>query len=160
MDGLLEEMEKSEADYVMQKSLKENMEFEVLKLKDELDQLRGKTEKPKQKRKKKDSVKKRFKVLYKKLTFTNRAVEGFLTLTDEIQLKAEETIHKLNEDETQIPVKRKVFGKGGKMNILEGVFAYSGRIYFQKDSGANIKIVAIWTKNTQEKDFAYLEGIR
>jgi len=160
VDGLLEEMEKSEVDYVMQKSLKEDMEFEVLQLREELNQLKGKADKTRHKRKKSESVIKRFKVLYKNLSFTGRAIEGFLSLTGEFQLKAEETIHKLNEDDSQIPVKRKVFGKGGKMNILEGVFAYSGRIYFQKDSGSKIKIVAIGTKNTQEKDFAYLEGIR
>ena len=79
-----------------------------------------------------------------------------------IHLKAgqEETIHKLNEDESLVSVKRKVFGKGGKMNILEADFAYSGRIYFQTDAGSKIKIVAIGTKNTQEKDITYLEGIR
>ena len=160
VDGLLEEMEKFEADHVIQKNLKEEMEFEVLKLKEELARLRERTEKPRQKRKKKDELRKRFKVLYKNLTFTDRAIEGFLILTDDFQLKAEETILNLNQDESIISIKRKVFGKGGKMNILETDFSYSGRIYFKRDAGSKNKIMAIGTKNTQEKDITYLEGVR
>ena len=68
-------------------------------------------------------------------------------------------IHKLNEDDAQVPVKRKVFGKGGKMNILEADFSYSGRIYFQKDSQHKTKIVTIGTKNTQDKDLVYVERV-
>ncbi len=160
VDGLLEEVEKVEVDYEIQKNIKEELEFEVLQLREDLNQLKGKADKPKQKRKKSESVTKRFKVLYKNLVFTDRAVEGFLSLTSEFQLKAEETIHKLNEDESLISVKRKVFGKGGKMNVLEADFSYSGRIYFQTDAGSKIRIVAIGTKNSQEKDITYLEGIR
>lgn len=159
VDGLLEELEQLEAGLEDQIQQRENMAMEVLELRGQLDHLKYKNEKPKHKKKNKLVIHKRFKVLYKNLDFTDRAIEGFFILTDEFQLKAEETIHKLNEDVSQIPVKRKVFGKGGKMNILEGVFAYSGRIYFQKDSGSKIKIVAIGTKNTQEKDITYLEGI-
>ena len=55
---------------------------------------------------------------------------------------------------------RKVFGKGGKMDFLEITFAYSGRLYYQKDSQARKMIVAIGTKNTQEKDLAYLGSIK
>ena len=97
-------------------------------------------------------------MLYKRLLFTDRALEGFLSLPDEFQLKAEEIIHKLNEDDSQIAIKRKVFGKGGKMNVLEVDFSYSGRIYFQKDSQPKTKIVAIGTKNSQEQDLSYVEN--
>jgi len=38
-------------------------------------------------------------------------------------------------------------------------FFYSGRIYYQKDSQAKKTIVAVGTKNTQERDLAYLESI-
>ena len=107
--------------------------------------------------KKINTISKRFKVLYKNLTFTDRACEGFLSLQGEFQLKAEEIIHRLNEDDSKVPVKRKVFGKGGKMNILEVDFSYSGRLYFQKDSKHKTKIVAIGSKKTQGQDLAFLE---
>jgi len=46
------------------------------------------------------------------------------------------------------------------MDFLEITFAYSGRLYYQKDSQAGKMIVAIGTKNTPEKDLAYLESIK
>jgi len=159
IDGFVDEMEGLESGLKEQRELKEEMEFEVLQLREEMDRLKVKFKKPKQKKKKAETTHKRFKVLYKNLIFMDRAVEGFLSLTDEFQLKAEEVIHNLNEDDTQVPVKRKVFGKGGKMNILEVDFSYSGRIYFQKDSQHKTKIVTIGTKNTQEKDLAYIESV-
>jgi hypothetical protein len=156
IDGLLEEIEKQEAGLGEQTRLKEEMAQEVLQLRTELEKLELK---PKKKKKTVQSTAKRFNVLYKNLAFTERALEGFLDLTEEFQLKAEEVIHKLNADESAVPVKRKVFGKSGKMNVLEVAFSYSGRIYFQKDSGAKRTIVAVGTKNTQEKDLAYLESV-
>ena len=156
IDELLEEIEKQEAGLNDQARLKEEMAGQVLRLRSELDRL---ALKPKKKKKTMDRAGKRFTVLYKNLAFTERALEGFLDLTDEFQLKAEEVIHRLNEDESAVSVKRKVFGKGGKMNVLEVAFSYSGRIYYQKDSQGRKTIVAVGTKNTQEKDLAYLESI-
>jgi hypothetical protein len=86
-------------------------------------------------------------------------LEGFLCLTDEFQMRAEEVIHKLNEDDSQVQVRRKVFGKGGKTNVLEADFSYSGRIYLRRDSEPKTQIVAIGTKNTQKKDLAFLESV-
>lgn len=159
IDGFVDEMEGLEAGLREQRELKEEREFEFFQLREEMDRLKVKFKKPKQKKKKAETTHKRFKVLYKNLNFTDRAVEGFLSLTDEFKLKGEEVIHKLNEDDTQVPVKRKVFGKGGKINILEADFSYSGRVYFQKDSQHKTKIVTIGTKNTQEKDLAYIESV-
>jgi PHD/YefM family antitoxin component YafN of YafNO toxin-antitoxin module len=160
IDGMFDEMEKLEVGLGEQRNLKEEMEFEVLQLREELDRLKGKPQKPKKKKKKSDAAGKRFRVLYKNLDFTDRAIEGFLSLSDEFQLKAEEVIHKVNEDETQVAIKRKVFGKGGKMNILEVDFSYSGRLYFQKDFQSKTKIVAIGTKNTQNQDLAFIEKVK
>jgi hypothetical protein len=160
IDGLLEEMQQLETGLQDHRKLKEEMEFQVLELKEELETQKEKSRKPKKKKKSLENTGKRFSVLYKNLAFTDRALGGFLSLTDDFQLKAEEVIHKLNEDDNQITVKRKVFGKGGKMNVLEALFAYSGRIYYQKDTQAKLKVLAIGTKNTQEKDLAYLESIR
>jgi chromosome segregation ATPase len=158
VDGLLEEMEQLEVGSEEQRSLKEAMEAEIEGLKEELNRLRERSQPPKKKRKRVESLSKRFHVLYKNISFTERAVEGFLSLTDEFQLKAEALIHRLNEDDSSVTVKRKVFGKGGKMNILELDFSYSGRLYYQKSADSKIKIISIGTKNTQEQDLAYLEG--
>jgi hypothetical protein len=157
VDGLLEELESQEAGLKEQKRIKEEMAGQVAQLKEELDRLAQQSRKIK---KTVEATKKRFGVLYRNLLFTDRALDGFLALTEEFQLKAEETIHKLNEDESAVTVKRKVFGKGGKMDFLEITFAYSGRLYFQKDSQARKMIVAIGTKNSQDKDLAYLESIK
>ena len=157
VDGLLEELESQEAGLKEQKRIKEEMAGQVAQLKEDLDRLAQQSRKIK---KTVEATRKRFVVLYRNLLFTDRALEGFLSLTDEFQLKAEETIHKLNEDESAVTVKRKVFGKGGKMDFLEIIFAYSGRLYYQKDSQARKMIVAIGTKNTQEKDLAYLGSIK
>jgi len=158
IDGLLDEMEKLEDGLARHRRLREETEIEVLHLREEIARLTGMLEKPKHKRKRVETTSKRFKVLYKRLHFTDRAIEGFLSLPDEFQLKAEEIIHKLNENDSQISVRRKVFGKGGKMNVLETEFSYSGRIYFQKDSQPKTTIVAVGTKNTQEQDLSYIEA--
>jgi hypothetical protein len=158
VDELIGEMEKLEAGLSAQRTMKEAMELETLRLNEELARLREKVRGPK-KKKKPDITIKRFKVLYKNLVFSDRAVEGFNSLIEEFQLKAEEVIHKLNEDEALVPVKRKVFGKGGKTSVLETDFSYSGRIYFQRNSHSKTKIVSIGTKNTQEQDLAYIDGI-
>lgn len=157
VDGLLEELESQEAGLKEQTRVKEEMAAQVAQLQEELDRLVQQSRKIK---KTAEAAKKRFGVLYRNLLFTDRALEGYLALTDEFQLKAEETIHKLNEDESAVTVKRKVFGKGGKMDFLEVPFAYSGRLYYRKDSQARKVIVAIGTKNTQEKDLTYLESIK
>jgi hypothetical protein len=157
VDGLLGELESQEAGLKEQTRIREVMAGQVSQLKEEMDRLTRQSRKVK---KTVDAARKRFGVLYRNLVFTDRALEGFLALTDEFQLKAEETIHKLNEDESAVAVKRKVFGKGGKMDFLEITFAYSGRLYYQKDSQARKMIVAIGTKNTQEKDLAYLESVK
>ncbi len=156
INGLLEEMETLEAGLKTQRNLKEEMEIEVLELKEDLDRLKGKLSKPK---KKLETTSKRFNVLYKNLVFTDKAIEGFFALTDDFQIKAEEVIHRLNEDDSQVHVKRKVFGKGGKMNILEVDFSYSGRLYFKKDSQAKTRVIAIGTKNTQDHDLSYVKSV-
>lgn len=156
IDELLEEMENLETGLNNQKELREKREEEINLLKDEIEGFRNKVVRSKKKSKKNELIEKRFRVLYKNLIFTEKAIEGFLNLTDEFQLKAEEVIQKLDSDDSVINVKRKVFSKGGRINVLEVVFSYSGRIYYQKDSGAKNAIVAIGTKNTQTQDLAFI----
>ncbi len=157
VDGLLEEIEKLEAGLDEQRRVREEREIDVLNLREEINTLRSRFERPEKKIKEMDAIQKRFRVLYKNLSFTERALDGFLSLSDEFQLKAEEIIHRLNDDDSKVPVKRKVFGKGGKMNFLELEFSYSGRIYYRKDSQSRIRIFVIGTKKTQEQDLAFLE---
>jgi hypothetical protein len=157
IDDLLGEMENLETGLAAQRDLREKREKEVHNLQNEIGELKERVENPKKKIKAIDTTRKRFKVLYKNLEFSERALEGFLSLSDEFQLKAEEIIHRLNEDRAMVSVKRKVFGKGGKMNVLEADFAYSGRIYFQADAELKTRVLVLGTKNTQDQDIAYLE---
>lgn len=106
-----------------------------------------------------NTVRKRFKTLYKNISVNKRAVNGFLDLTDDMKIKGEEIIHKLNDDQGLVLVKRKVFGKKGRATVQEVIFAYKGRLYFHKKKDSQIEILAIGTKNTQVKDLEFLDNI-
>ena len=157
IDDLLEEMENLEAGLNSQKELREKRENEINSLKNEIENIKLKNEKPKRKNKKLETIDKRFRTLYKNLTFTEKAIEGFLSLSEDFQLKAEEIIHRINEDDSTVNIRRKVFSKGGKINVLEVDFAYSGRIYYQKETKTKSAVVAIGTKKTQSQDLAFLK---
>ena len=157
IDDLLEEMETLESGLTTQRNLREKRESELTELQNEIDDLKERMHNPKKKIKMTDTTRKRFRVLYKNLEFSEKAIESFLALSDEFQLKAEEVIHRLNEDRTLVSVKRRVFGRGGKMNVLEADFAYSGRVYYHIDPQSKIRVMGIGTKNTQDQDIAYLE---
>jgi len=159
IDEVLDEMESLEGEAKQNVALKEEKELEVIQLKEEIDQLKKLERQDARKRKKAvDAVEKRFAVLYKNIAFQRRALEGYSSLPQDVQLKAEEVVHRLNEDESQVDIRRKVFSKKGKLPVLEVLFAYSGRIYLQKRDDRKIEILAIGTKNTQEQDIAFLEG--
>ena len=113
----------------------------------------------KQKAKAFNSTRKRFKALYKNISVNERAISGFIDLTDDMQIKGEEIIHKLNEDPAFVQIKRKVFGKKGRTTVQEVIFAYKGRLYFHKLKDNRIEILTIGTKNTQAKDLEFLNNI-
>jgi hypothetical protein len=104
-------------------------------------------------------VRKRFKTLYKNISVNKRALDGFFDLTDDMKIKVEEIIHKLNEDPSLVLVKRKVFGKKGRATVQEVIFAYKGRLYFRKTKDGKIEILTIGTKNTQAKDLEFLDNL-
>lgn len=104
-------------------------------------------------------VRKRFKTLYKNISVNKRALDGFFDLTDDMKIKVEEIIHKLNEDPSFVLVKRKVFGKKGRATVQEVIFAYKGRLYFRKTKDGKIEILTIGTKNTQAKDLEFLDNL-
>jgi hypothetical protein len=106
-----------------------------------------------------DGLRKRMEALYKNTTFSNRALEGLIELTDAMQIKAEEVIHQLDAQADQVPIKRKLFRGKGKETVFEIVFAYKGRLYFRRTKSRKVDILVIGTKNSQEKDLVYLDRI-
>jgi len=160
IDEILDEMEKLEEHASKNMALKEEKEREITQLREEINQLRMIEERGAKKRKKDiDSVEKRFNVIYKNLIFHKKALEGYIHLTQDFQLKAEEIIHRLNQDDSLVNIKRKFFSKKGKLNIFEVIFSYSGRIYFKKRDDKKIEIITIGTKNTQEQDIKFIDGM-
>jgi hypothetical protein len=109
-------------------------------------------------RKEREKIKKKFSVLYKNIIVHDRAIDGFMTLSDEMQIKGEEIIHQMNSDSQQIQVKRKVFNKKSRATVLEVLFAYKGRLYFRNIKG-KIEILSIGTKNSQAGDLAFLNHL-
>jgi hypothetical protein len=106
-----------------------------------------------------DAVKKRFSALYKNTAIHDKAIEGFVGLTEEMKIKAEEVVHQLNDDPSRVQIKRKVFGKKNRETVLEVIFAYKGRLYFRKISGNRVEVLAIGTKLTQNKDLLFLDKL-
>ncbi|MCF8039910.1 MAG: hypothetical protein K9K79_11405 [Desulfohalobiaceae bacterium] len=156
----LAEMEALEEKLHESKGKRQEREHEIEQLAGEVDRLRSVQALSSKKREKECAmIRKRFKVLYKKTEFHDRAVEGFVHLPDDMQLKAEEVIHTLDRDPGLIRVKRKVFSKKGEVSALESVFAYRGRVYWKKNGKSKTEVLALGTKNTQTKDLNYLEGL-
>jgi len=104
-------------------------------------------------------IRKRFATLYKNLTVNDRALEGLADLNEELRLKAEEVIHQLNANPDLVPIKRKVFGKKNRQTVLEVVFAYKGRLYFRKGQDRRVEVLAVGTKNTQERELEFLANL-
>ena len=153
----LEELEKKLQESVINREKKEE---EIQTLLQEVEQLEGK-QKGSSRKKDKDfkQVKKRFQTLYKQLVLHDRALEGFLDLPQDMHLKAEEVMHNLNDDSGNVPVKRKIFFKKSSLLAWETVFAYKGRLYWRKNENGGIEILAIGTKNTQQRDLNSLESL-
>jgi predicted nucleic acid-binding Zn-ribbon protein len=106
-----------------------------------------------------EALRKRFATLYKNLAVNDRALEGLADLNEELRLKAEEVIHQLNAAPDLVPVKRKVFGKKNRETVLEVVFAYKGRLYFRKGQDRRVEVLAVGTKNTQERELEFLANL-
>ncbi|SMC50746.1 hypothetical protein SAMN02746065_103106 [Desulfocicer vacuolatum DSM 3385] len=146
----------------LENQLNENVElqkektYEIELLKDKLKKYEQKKGGQK-KQKGFDFMAKRFSVLYKNIDMNRRAITGFLDLNDELQIKAEEVVHQLNENSDNVVIKRKVFaGKKHKSASFEVLFAYNGRLYFRQGEDHRIEILVIGTKNSQDKDMDFL----
>jgi len=158
-DNFIEEIvkleEKITENIVFQNELRENIEKLQKRIEFFEQDKRLDTTKARKDRKK---IKKKFSVLYKKIIIHNRAFNGFMTLSDDLQIKCEEIIHHLNHDSRQVQVKRKVFSKKSRVTVLEVLFAYKGRLYFRNIQG-KIEILSIGTKNSQAGDLAFLDNL-
>lgn len=114
---------------------------------------------PAPKGKETEVIAKRFVALYKNISVHERAVEGFASFPEEMKIKAEEVVHRLNEAPDQVPIKRKVFSGKGRETVLEVLFSYNGRLYFRRNRDQRIEVLAVGTKNTQSKDLQFIDKI-
>ena len=139
--------------------LKERRDVEINELKSNLEKYERRKSSGKSKRVEYNFLSKRFKALYKNVEMSRKALNGFINLTEEQQIKAEETIHQLDRDPGSVTVKRKVFsGKKHKATSFEVLFAYNGRLYFMNHPNKT-EVVVIGTKQTQTRDMEYLHNL-
>ncbi|MDY0221796.1 MAG: hypothetical protein RBR67_11720 [Desulfobacterium sp.] len=158
-DDLFEEIVSLEKKLEENIKLQQEKELEIAQLKDEV-QKKERRRGTHSKRHSFELSQKRFTVLYKNLDFTRRALAGILELSDEMQIKAEELVHLLNEDMSKIIVKRKVFaGKKNKTPSFEVLFGYNGRLYFRTNERNRCEILLVGTKNSQAKDMDFLHNL-
>jgi len=159
-DEMITEMVALEQKLHANLALQEKQKSEIESLRTEIDK-KGQAEEQERKRKTKKTaiVGKRFNTLYKSITFNERAIEGYLELTEDFRIKAEEVIHLLDRDPDKVTVKRKVFGKKNRETVFEVIFAYRGRLYFRRNASQAIEILAIGNKQTQNKDLEFLDRL-
>lgn len=132
----------------------------VQELEDQLAQLAGEREALSvQQSKVAGGLRKRMDTLYKNTSFSERSLTGLAELPDSMQIKAEEVIHQLDAQADDVPIKRKLFRGKGKETVFEIEFARKGRLYFRRTKARKVDILAIGTKNTQEKDLVYLDRL-
>lgn len=148
----------------LEETLKQNLKLqteqqeEIAALTEKLQQYEKRKE-VKPKRKNYDVVAKRFKALYKNIDVHRKAIDGYLELTDELKIKAEEIIHQLNENPKLVTIKRKVFGNKTSITVLEVLFSYNGRLYFRTLKDGKVEILVIGTKNSQVKDLEFINNL-
>jgi len=159
-DQMLDEIESLEKRIQENLSMQTSQQQEIDALRDQIRQYeKARRSEEKQKVRAVEAAGKRFRTLYKKLTVHPRAVEGYVELTDDMRIKAEEIVHQLNENPDQVPIKRKVFGRKGMETVLEVIFAYNGRLYFRRRGDQRIEVLVIGTKNTQNRDLGFIKKI-
>jgi chromosome segregation ATPase len=159
-EDLIQEIEVLEKKLAENLSLQDAQQGEIQALQDSIaDYEKGQRREDKTRTRTEVVIRKRFTTLYKNIAVNDRAVAGLTELNDELRLKAEEVIHQLNSDPDLVAVKRKVFGKKNRETVLEVVFAYKGRLYFRKGPDRRVEVLAVGTKNTQEKELEFLANL-
>jgi hypothetical protein len=159
-DDLIGEIESLEKQLAENLGLQETQQAEMHLVKERLSLLEKEQRREDRGRQKASAaLQKRFAALYKNLLVSERAVDGLVELNEEMRLKAEEVVHQLNADPDLVTIKRKVFGKKNRETVLEVVFAYKGRLYFRRGPDRRVEIVAIGTKNSQERELEFLASL-
>lgn len=156
-DEMVEEMVALEEKIAANEDLYEEKEIKIAELKATIEQL----EKTKTKKNIRpfEATRKRFLTLYKNIDVNDRAISGFIELTEDMKIKAEEVIHQLNDDPKAVTIKRKVFGKKSRETVFEIIFAYKGRLYFRNTHKTGVEVLAVGTKHTQGSDLAFLDKL-
>jgi hypothetical protein len=156
-DQALEEIEILEEQLRKSMSDRQKKEEEVHSLVQEIEHLKSDGW-PLSKKKAKgyDWMIKRFNMLYKNLEFSERSVEGFLRLSQEMQLRAEVVFQYLDQSSDHVKVKRKITIGKNVPAVFESEFADDGRIYWRKGASSKAAIVLVGTKNTQKRDLDFL----
>lgn len=158
-DELLEELVKLEDRLSRNLESQKQQEQHITALQEQIQKLDGETSKEqKQKVKAAELVEKRFSAIYKSLRIHKYAIDGFVELTDEMQIRAEEQLQLLHTEPGKVTIKRKVFGNKGTVTVFEVLFGYKGRLYY-RTSDQRIEVLAIGTKNSQNKDLAFLKRL-
>jgi len=149
----------------LEKKLDENLDDQKQR-QEEIELLREKLAKEERKkgstkkRKIAEITEKRLATLYKNVDLNRKALAGLFDLSEEMQIKAEELIHQLNDEPSKVTIKRKVFaGKKNKTASFEVLFSYNGRLYFRNSEGNRIEVLVIGTKNSQDKDMEFLHDL-
>jgi hypothetical protein len=159
-EEMLEEIIALEEKIASKEELHARQSLEVNELRTMLEQQAPVRSKENERRRKPvQAAGKRLTTLYKNLEIHERAVEGFVELTEELKLKCEEVMVQLNENPGAVQVKRKVFGKKNRVTVLEVVFGYKGRLYFIPKGDKRAELITIGTKNSQQQDLAYIERL-
>ncbi len=159
-DDFIREIEELEAKLAEHLARQEKQREEIESLRETLAGLdREQRREEKVRIKAEEAIRRRLATLYKNLTVNERAVQGMAELNEDLRLKAEEVIHQLNAAPDLVSVKRKVFGKKNRETVLEVVFAYKGRLYFRRGPDRRIEVLAIGTKNTQERELEFLASL-
>lgn len=153
----IEELERKLAEH-LERQKKQQQEIESLR--ETLAGLdRGQRREEKARLKAEEAIRRRLATLYKNINVNERAVQGMAELTEDLRLKAEEVIHQLNAAPELVTVKRKVFGKKNRETVLEVVFGYKGRMYFRRGPDRRVEVLAVGTKNTQERELEFLANL-
>jgi hypothetical protein len=159
-DEMMDEMVALEEKISENLAQQDRQREEIDALKEKIKRFEKESEyKQRQQQKNVDATKKRLDALYKNIVIHDRAVEGFVELTEEMKIKAEEVVHQLNHNSKMVQIKRKVFGKKNRATVFEVIFAYKGRLYFRNLSGNRVEVLVVGTKLTQNKDLAFLNKL-
>lgn len=103
---------------------------------------------------------KRMRTLYPGLTFDARAIDDIVTLGDEtLRLRAEEALKRLESDQENATVRRKVGGLPAQLSIFELGYAGKGRIYYTKGKGQGFRVLSVGGKASQKSDLDYLRKL-